>query len=216
MRVQRLAQRRVAAVAHQHLAGQHIRQDHALARQAVARRQHADDFALRQLGGDQVGMLRLEDGDGDVGVAQQQLRQQRVHAQWPVADAHAGVAGAELRGCRRDQPLAEAGAGHHADQAAAVAGQARGHVVQAVDAGLDRFHFLEQLARFLGGMQAALETLEQRIAKAQFDRCQHPADGRLGHVQQPPGRAQRARDHDGVEYLDLAQIQRRGRPDLSG
>ncbi|KAG0917052.1 hypothetical protein G6F32_016474 [Rhizopus arrhizus] len=96
-----------------------------------------------------------------------------------------------------------------------MARQASRHIVQPVDARLNGVHFLEKFARFLGGMQAALEPFKQRIAQAQFYRRQHPADGGLRHMQQPPGGAERTRDHDGVKHLDLPQVQR-ARPDLPG
>ncbi|KAG1252766.1 hypothetical protein G6F65_017774 [Rhizopus arrhizus] len=204
---QGFAQRRVAPIAHQHLAGQHRRFDDALARQPVAGGQHANDLALRELAGDQVGVFGRERGNRDVRVSQQQLGQQRIHAQRPVADAHAGVAGAELRRGRRDQPFAEAGAGHPADQTAAMARQASRHIVQPVDARLNGFHFLVKFARFLGGMQAALEPFKQRIAQAQFYRRQHPADGGLRLVQQ--GRTGRgaAGTHQHVEGQQQVHVQ---------
>ncbi|MDT4843177.1 hypothetical protein FQZ97_771000 [compost metagenome] len=90
-----------------------------------------------------------------------------------------------------------------------------GHVIQAIDPRLNGLHLLEELACLLSGMQSALEALEQRVAQTQLYRRQHAADGGLRHMQQPPGRAERTRDHDGVEHLDLPQV-KRSRPDLSG
>ena len=71
-----------------------------------------------------------------------------------------------------------------------------------------RHHALNLGVQRLGlarGHQPPALPREQRIAQLQLRMLQRLGDGRLGHVQQACGGADRAGQHDGVEDLDVLE-----------
>ena len=65
----------------------------------------------------------------------------------------------------------------------------------------------EQAPGLGGGLDAALDALEQAHLQPVLGIGQQPADRGLRDRQHPRRTADRAGDHDGAKHLDLAQIE---------
>ncbi|MCY1464744.1 hypothetical protein D9M71_828100 [compost metagenome] len=87
----------------------------------------------------------------------------------------------ELRNGARQQGLPQAGAARQAQLAFAVLGKVVGHFVHALHVLVERRDLHEQPAGFRGGIEPALDALEQHQAQALLGIGDQPADRRLGH-----------------------------------
>lgn len=192
-------------------AGEILRRHHLAACQRMVRRQDAQHRLAPEQRGRQRRMPRRHHRHADIGPTAQENADQFVEGDAAVVDARGHAARAQPRQRTRHQLLREGGAGHHAQRAGAFAAQRRGQVVDALYAAVDLLDLGKQAPRFRCRQQLAARALEQGVAEPAFGQRQHPADRGLRHMQHASGPADRARQHDGLEHLDLAQVERPAR-----
>ncbi|CAM3916316.1 hypothetical protein CADE109221_16175 [Castellaniella denitrificans] len=201
---------------HQAVAPQMVQPQRPVGGERMAGRQHADGARPLQPGGNHGGVLDVARRQDEIDQALAEVVAQLGRAEGLQADVDPRVLPGEPRHDAGQQPGRQC-------RGAADAQDARARFPEHVHRGLDLFQALEvtphglvELAAFPRRAQASVIEIEQLQAGGRPEFGQAAADRGLGRVQDLGGAGGRAGFHDGLEGLDLLEIQGAGHGRAAG